>query len=397
LPWDIQAPAVFRILVNGTALEDDIKRKIMSVTWRDASVGADSIEITMRDPSLKTVDQRVFAEGNEVDLFLGYGNRLQFVGRGQVWEPPSVSASERAQPQVTVTALGAARRMMEASKKKKGRSFGKSALELNIVERIAGDYSFAVQGEQPGNDRKTFKRSGMSDWEYLQKMAFYAGYRLWVEWIPSKSGGRWTVVFKPPGRGPTRPRNARASNYRFVWGLDYAEIANRLLSWDVTYSAEAGASSIEVLRFDRKTHNYAVLVANLEQAGIKWSFHGPSGMELIQEEIKTGSRVVFTAFGKQIHVVRDKPFKSDKEALEYAKSWLRKRALSFILLRGTVPGLPDLKKYTTHKLEGLPSRLAGDYEILDIETTWAAGGTMRTTFSAQRAEDVGLDMADFRA
>jgi len=403
--WDVQLPPSFSLDVNGTRIQDDVGRMVKSIRYTDATDGADVLELTLDDPTLWLVDSKIFAEGNVVDLFLGYGHVNRFVGRVLIWEPPRASAPRNGRPSTTVIGHSATRWLMESSKKKKGRRIGSAETRTSAANReadqetvgiIAWDYGFKAQADRTQQKRKAIKRKGKSDWQLLKDMARLNGFRVWCEWIPENLAGQWNLCFLKPGNQPRRPRDLRPGQYEFFWGVDETTQNNRLLDWSASFSTQAGASEVEVLRYDRKTYSYARYIARLEQKGRSHLFYGPKGNELSKEEITTGSRVLFTAFGRQLHVIRDRPFANDAEALEYARSWLGRNSLSFIHLQGTVPGLPDLRKYTKQKITGVPARLAGEYEFFDIVHELNEGSGYTCRFSARRAEDIGLDMSAFR-
>jgi len=62
------------IIVNGVEWEEDIE-------------GADALTLTLNNPDFSLADSRLFAEGNSVDLFMGYDGRPSFfMGRGIIVE-----------------------------------------------------------------------------------------------------------------------------------------------------------------------------------------------------------------------------------------------------------------------------------------------------------------------
>ena len=405
--WDVQGVPTFALKVNGTRVESDYARLIEQVTYRSSHDTADSIGLTIKDPTLRLVDAKVFAEGNILDLWMGYGHQNFYMGRGIIWEPPQGAAPEGGDATIRITAHSAARWMMEQGQKKGGRRFGgyrDRRHDKEIVEALAWDYGFKAQAAATEQKRKAFKAKGKSDWEFVRRMAFLDGFRVWVEWIPEGwivnntevSSGQWNLCFLPPGQQPKRPRFMRPKEYEFVWGPNISQRDNRLLDYSWSFAAGAGASEVEVLRFDRRTYNYAKYIAQLNETGKPTTFHGPDATVLDTEKITTGSRVLFTTFGRQVHVIRDKPFQNEKEALEFAKSYLARIATSFIHLQGRAPGLPDVRKYTHHTFRGLPNRIAGQYEFMDVEHTMSRTGGYTMRFSGRRAPEDTLGMSAFR-
>lgn len=403
--WDVQGTPTFTVKVNGTRINQDMARMIEAVSCKYSHDAADSISLTIKDPELRFADEKVFAEGNFIDLWMGYNHRNHYMGRGIFFEPPGGSAPASGDCQINVTAHSAARRMMEHGKKKGGRRFGgyrDRRHDKEIIELLAKDYGFKPQAVETIQKRKGFKAQGMSDWEFARRLANFDGYRVWVEWIPENltadnrgdvSQGQWNLCFLPPGLQPWRPSPLEPKSYEFVWGTTIPKRGNRLLDFSWSFAAGGGASEVEVLRFDRKTYNYARYIARLDTEGKPYVFHGPDARELIKDEIKTGARVVATVFGKQVHVIRDKPFANEQEALDFAKTFLERISTSFVHLEGTIPGLPDVRKYSRQKFKGIPARLKGEYELMDVEHTMSRTGGYMIRFSGRRAPEGLLDMS----
>jgi len=403
--WDVQGTPTFALKVNNIRINQDMARLIESVSCQYSNDAADSISLTIKDPELRFVDEKVFAEGNVIDLWMGYDHRNHYMGRGIFFEPPSGSAPGSGDCQIHVVAHSAARRMMEHGKKKGGRRFGGYSDRLHdkeIVDTLARDYAFKPATVATIQKRKSFKSQGMSDWEFVRRLAHLNGYRVWVEWIPENlttdnrgdiNQGQWNLCFLPPGLQPWRPRHLEPKGYEFVWGTTIPKRGNRLLDFSWSFASGGGASEVEVLRFDRKTYNYARYIAQLDVEGKPYVFSGPDARELIKDEIKTGARVVASVFGKQVHIIRDKPFASEQEATEFAKTYLERIATSFVHLQGTLPGLPDVRKYSRHTFKGIPARLKGEYEFMDVEHTMSRSSGYMIRFSARRAPEGLLDMS----
>jgi len=403
MPWDVQLPPVYRIEVDGTAVNEDFRRMFQGVTWTQTAGAADRIEFTIQDPDLLITAQRIFAEGNTIDLWIGYGRPTVYVGRGEIWEPPGVRAGRNGVPTIEVVGYGRVRRLVQ-SKQHLGRRFG-GQTDHAIVESLALEYDMVPDIDPVPGDvgkRKGFRRKGMSDWDYLQKLSILRGRRLWIDYDPQvetllgRTGvspgerGSWVLHWKAYGKTPTVPEGYGANRYRFNYGQQAIKNGNQILDFSIDFAAAGGTTRVEVLRFDRRTYDYPKYVSELEQADQPWVWYGNEAEELIDVEITQGARVVFTAFGRQFHVFRRQPFKSSKQALEFTEKWLQQQSSAFLLLNATVVGIPDLRMWTQHEFQGLTTRFSGNYELTSVKQVMGAAGY--TTAVGARRTPLGNDM-----
>ena len=77
---DMLAPA-YKLVVAGTTLREDVTRHVLALAYEEGADLAPEASITVANPRMRVLDAKVLAEGNAVELWIGYGKRLVGVGR----------------------------------------------------------------------------------------------------------------------------------------------------------------------------------------------------------------------------------------------------------------------------------------------------------------------------
>jgi hypothetical protein len=208
------------------------------------------------------------------------------------------------------------------------------------------------------------QKADQTDWDFLQTLAKINDFDLWVDFQRSNDpanpieGGSYTVHFK-------KKREAgEEAGYLFSYGGEDSSI----ISASPEFSIKDKPTGVEVLHYDTATRKIkATVIENTEKTEIM-RIDGPKvGPHRLRakEEIISGARVRFTAFGRSITAIADKPFYSKNDALNFVNKFLKDNERDFILMKMTVVGVPSLRSRQVHAIEGLSSRLDGFYKILN--------------------------------
>lgn len=365
------------------------------------------------------IDSKAFSEGNYVDLYLGYGNNLEFVDRVEIvkWMP---TFPESGPATFTIKGYDGRHRMMIANeaKKKEGigkavagpkgrktrkrgkggkfvaagdrrKTFYKNSPDEVIVKQIADKYGFGVETDSTevkkkavigagGKTQQVIRTRGqapdMSDWEFLRKLAEINRFDLWVDWSQDKE--QWVIHFK-------KKIDAGQAMYCFTYNGEDGS----LISAEPDFSIKEQATAVEVLYYDRKKRSVEHTVVSEEKPGEDVSLAGgrvAPGQLQAKTTISPGAMVRFSAFGQTIEAFADRPFSSAKDASSFVQAWLKERERDFLIMQGKVVGVQSLRCRQIHELAGLGARLDGFYRFTNVKHTQQPGQVYVCEFVAHK-------------
>lgn len=382
---DLRAPA-FAVYVNGTELKEDVTSKIVEVEFEHTLDMASSLKLVVDNIGNAFTDSPVFAPGNEVELHLGYGNEVGFVGRGEIVRHlPSFPQQDA--PTLAIQGYDRSWRMMQQELEIKG---GAAERPTKAKEESGEVYDttlgtvvrgvFRKHGIEPDVDElmafrpmKFTRKKGTTDYQLLRALANLQNADFFVEYDlagalrgtaapvarPNTAGtsgggsGKWMGRFLKPGK------TAQEKTYAFRYGTGED---GTLLSVDLEFGLPDTPSEVQVWVYDRGKAEWVPVTVEEKKAGKPEAYSPgtfvPGGEEA--PEITSMTELRLAAAGHSVEVVTRK-FRDPAEALEFAKDWLQKRKDSFVTAKGVLPGVESLRAGQTHSLEGLGMRYSGDY------------------------------------
>jgi phage protein D len=97
-----------------------------------------------------------------------------------------------------------------------------------------------------------------------------------------------------------------------------------------------------------------------------------------------GAAVRFRAAGRVLEAFNNKPFRSKKEAQQFAEAWLKEREREVIVMQGKVIGIPTLRARQVHQIDGLGARLDGFYRFTNTKHVMKGSGLYVVEFVAHK-------------
>ena len=220
----------FALRVGDTELEAGIRALVESVEYESADGIADVAKIVAKNPNFILSDRTVFAPGNEVSIFMGYGGELSHIGRVRIYKVrPTFPQAEM--PTIEITGYtrdhemmhnsppqaapqgraGGRRRGARRAQSQSGRRF-RNLKYSEAVEQRAADYNFNTDiVPTPEAPTDFIQKAGMSDYDFVNGLANLTGFLFWVD---GDENGEWTLHFKDPER-----LNEQETRYRFEYNL----------------------------------------------------------------------------------------------------------------------------------------------------------------------------------
>jgi phage protein D len=390
---------------NATQLWSAIRPLIASVTFEDDEEVSSQIEIKVINQAETSpgqpvnwravIDSKAFTEGNDLDLFMGYGGERVFMDRCRIvkWLPIFEPTGPT---EFTIRAHDGRHQMQlgnqfkSGQKKKKRKTFYTRQSDDQIVKQIAKKYGYGADTDTPKVKKKAVKGAGgkvqhvfptrvqggeQTDWDFLRKLADINRFDLWVSYDRKKN--QHVVNFK-------ERQDIGKPEYKFVYNGEDGS----LISAQPDFSIQEQPTDVEVLHYDRKTRKIERTVVSEKNKGEKVALSdsrvGPGQLQAKKSLIQ-GAAVRFRAGGQVLEAFNSKPFRSKKEAQQFVEAWLRERERDMVVMQGKVVGIPTLRSRQVHQLEGLGARLDGFYRFSNTKHVQAPGsGIYVVEFTAHK-------------
>ena len=387
------APA-FALYVEDILLREDITRDIVSVEVEDTVDVAGMITIEVANASHRYTDARLFGPGNEVEVHMGYGTALGFVGRGEfVRHNPRFPRAEF--PTLSIKAYDRSHRMMRQelelqgeksstprkAKKESGQPF--DAPLGNVVKFLLRKYAIAaiVDPAIASKPVKFIQKKGTSDYEILRALANVEDCEFWVSFDPKLK--LWVGNFrKIPRNGETR----QDKTYTFRYG-DGAR--STLLDFDPEFALPAAVSEVQAWVWNPKAKEWALVNVEETKAGKSPKFSAATAADPkappggTADPLDSMTRVKIAANGHSV-VVLTRPFRDQAEAAAYVKGWIERHKDAFVVARGTIPGIETIRAGQVHRFEGVGVRYSGDYYLSTVRHKWTPGDGYLCEFAARK-------------
>ncbi len=410
--------AAVRPLIAGVSYEEDEEMatlfELTIVNQPDAMAG--------RPIDWKAViDCKAFQEGNAIDLFMGYGQNQNYMGRVEIvkWLP-------RGGEQGTGTfmikgydgrhrmTVGNQYKLKKPKEERVGTKGGKRGRKKShgtkgqpqkqrhvfsgltddqIVRKVAAKYGYVADCDTPekglqtkatGGKKGLIKGGGTAiekgakakrttaipnrvqlsdqkDWEFLQRLAEINRFDLWVDYDLIEK--QWVVHFK-------KRQTAGNAEYTFCYnGYD-----GSLIEWESEFAVTEQTNSVEVVYFDRakKQIQLTSIEDTTREEDVNLQTATPGNFS-VKTSVGTGARVRFTAFGQSLEAISQKPFRSRKEAEAFVSSWLTERERDFLILKAKVIGIESLRPRQIHEFVGMSTRCDGLYRLTQVKHVMTGG------------------------
>jgi len=378
---DYMAPS-FAIFVEGNELREDVTGDVISCTFEHSANMASMLSVVINNNDHKYTDNVVWSPGNEVELHLGYGTEVNFVGRGEIIRHLPNFPADGA-PQLQIKAYDRSWRMMQQELKITGGAAKrpkKSGQDRNprwegtidfIVGLLAEKYGMVadVDPDLASIEPDPFEQPrGTSDYKILRALANIYGADFRVEYEPSGVPffpGEWTVRFLKPGKA------AQDQVYTFV----YADGDNStLLSVDLDFGMPSTPSELQVYVFDRATKDWVPVTEEETEEDPPQEFNPATFVPGVPNDappIESMTRFRLGVGGHGVEVLTRR-FPDAASAAQYLKNWFQQRKDHFVIARARVPGITSLRSGQTHTFDGLGNRYSGDYYFSTVKHHWDA-------------------------
>jgi phage protein D len=370
---DYVAPR-YLITVEGTKLQADVTDYIDEVAYEEGEDVASKISLDVSNPGFLFLDAKVFAEGNAIDLWMGYAAKpLEFMNRCFVMKP-NATFPRSGMPKIKVIAHDVSRKLMDAEeggKKDRGKTYAKKR-DSEIAAAIFKEIEVAPFVVQTKGLKTRTRKKGTTRWAFLRRLARINGYVVNIRYDVQR---KVHVGFFGPKDGEKQD-----DTFKFSYGTGEADAT--LLEFTPDVSLPSQSTKLEVAYTDpktRKTHRVEIEVKRKKAEKTKFT-----DTRKLKKPISNGPSVTLTVFGQSEEVVADRPFASVKDAKRWAAAWWLRRQEEFSFGRGVVLGVNKLRKWQIHELKGLGNRLSGDWQFTSVTHRQSGRALYEVEFTATK-------------
>lgn len=421
---DTMAPD-FSLKIENRRLEGSVRDLIQSVEYESCDGMADVMKITINDTFDKSArlpirDSKLFMPGNNVALFLGYGPKLRHVGSAVIRRVRPIFPANSA-PTMEIVAYTADSLMMatgpealkETKKLKKGGTRIKNSKAgrrwtdakysdgvLDCCQAYGFDEDIDVTPEPP---TEFIQKANMSDYDFIKGLSNLTGFIFWVD---GDSTMGWTLHFKDPSK--LRQADLQERQYTFKYGDDDY---STLLTFEPELAIQEAVTKLLVqtkdpisgrilqakieeenddspdtkvdpgnVNPDNRTNDGDVVDKSLDQRSkLDLKGNGLTGPLTTASDIK----LFIDEFSFDVRANRR--FRNEAELASWAAQWFRRNRENFLLSRGSLIGIEDLRARQTHKMAGLGTAWDGLYyftrvrHILNVSSGYTCDFNARKT------------------
>ncbi len=370
----------YAIRVNGEEVDAGIRRLVEEVYYESVDGMADKLQLRISNPDFKISDSLLFQPGNEVDMFVGYRNRMEHVGRAKIYKTrPHFPEGEEAST-VEVIAYTRDHEMMknepeagdstseenDSGRRDDGRRFTNSKYSDAIRKRALA-YGFTLDiDDSPDEPSDFIQKAGMSDYEFCVGLANAIGYYFWVD---GDEDGIWTLHFKEVQTATQEKR------YEFQYNVGPM---STLLAFHPEFLITESVARIratytdpetgEPVSIDVKETDELVAPVTIFPTG------GDPSNEVMESEIPSSSAIQLVIGDYSFEEITDVAFTSEEELRAWVSQWFRRQRENFILCRGKTIGVEDLRARQIHKCTGVGTTYSGAYYFSRVKHLYTMDG-----------------------
>lgn len=360
---DTSAPN-YDLEIDGTFIGDGVRQMIQKVEYESADGMADVARIHCVNPEFALTDAKTFAPGNEMSLYMGYGQALKHIGR-VIIAKQRPEFPEEGMPKLVVIGYTKDHKMMDNAPEKSKAAAGKHGrIHKNkkyseAVEEIAQSQYYKMTPDvdaTPESPLEFVHKVGLKDFDFIQGLSNITGFIFWVD---ADSSGEWKLHFKDPEK-----LNEQEKKRKFYYNLGDM---SSLLSFKPELLIRDLETKIKVQAKNTKT-------GKLIEFEVEESNDGSPDVQAkgnvtgkLDKGYTTASDIKLFIGDFSFDLVGNRKFKDAADAQSWAKQWFRRNREQFILASGRTIGVEDLMARQTHALEGLGIAYDGDYYFTKVK------------------------------
>jgi len=339
------------LTVDGKPLAADLYPRVALVRVEESVQLPDFFAVHFDDPHFELFDKGTFTLGTRMEIAFRAEGDPVVVTSGEV-TAVVVEPGQAGRHELVLTGFDLTHRM---TREPKSRSFQR-VTDADIASRIAGEYGLDPDVDGTGAAHDYVLQAGETDYAFLRRRAARIGFNVWVT-------DRKFFFKKTPRSSVTPPK------------LRYGQ---NLSTFKVRFSAAERCDEVQIRGWDQLGKQALTGKATETDPGTD----APAAQEM--------DAAAKRAFGRVKRSAGQFPVTDQAQADALASSLLLRASGEEVVLRGEAAGDPNISAGAKVHIEGVGSRLTGDYRVTGVEHTYGAGRNYVTRFVCGGKEPGGL-------
>ncbi|BFU44280.1 VgrG-related protein [Krasilnikovia sp. MM14-A1004] len=339
------------LTVDGRPLAPDLYPRVALVRVEESVHLPDYFAVHFDDPHFELFDRGTFTLGTKLDIAFRAEGDPVVVTSGEI-TAVVVEPGASGRHELVLSGFDLTHRM---AREPKSRSFQR-VTDADIASRIAGEYGLDPDVDATGSVHDYVLQAGETDYAFLRRRAARIGYDVWVT--------ERKFSFKRSPRSTVTPPKLR--------------FGQNLSRFTVRFSAAERSDEVQIRGWDSLGKQAIAGRADQPDPGTD----APAADEL------TGA--ARRAFGRVKRNAGQFPVTDQAEADKLAAALLLRASGEEVVLRGEAAGDPNIAAGAKVHIEGVGSRLTGNYRVTGVEHTYGAGRPYVTRFVCGGKEPGGI-------
>jgi len=383
----------YKVVIQGVTPQEDVTSLITSVKYEDNAWIADIIELEVNlSPNLEVdpgvligkefgplLDSKLFAEGNFIDLYMGYGNDLVFMQRCRIqkWLP---DFPEGDQPKLTIKAFGLESELSSevSDSDKEYKSFSKlsgSQMVERLIQWLAKRLGIGIiaEVESTAGVKTQALEKGKNPMDLIQELCKQYGFDFYIDYDLDRAS---YVAHFHPRRVQTGPK--------YVFWYNHGDVTT-LLSFNPSFTTSDTITDMEVVAWDKKKEQPIRYRITKKEKGVDVKVvPGLSADDMkIEDAIGNAAETKYSASGEMV-VTINTSFTSLDQVKAFAEAQMKSAGENMITAKGRIIGAEVIRSKQTHLIKGVGTRLSGDYMFDIVRHTMDPEGGYITEFDCRK-------------
>jgi len=394
MAYDDLAPN-YVLEIAGQELKSDITQFISQLEFESADGIVDKATITAMNPDSILSSANVFAPGNEMDIYFGYGpgGGTHFVGR-VVLMTPRVSFPQDAPSTIKVVGYtrdyfmkdqrpvpkNATTKWLAGRKQTKQGPVRKNVSIRKVIEDKCLPYRFYRDVDDvPLPSGSVMQPARMSDYELVQGLANRTGFLFWVDYDLKKK--IWVLHFRDP------LSNLRVQDKEYTFHHNLGD-KSTLLSFEPEQLFQEHYTTFTVQTTNRKRYSAdfgkLMISTQTEVLGVEEDLAYTGAVEEMDKDLGSAETVRIFIGDYSFAMRTNVEFYSESALEFYASQWFRRMREQFIVGEGRVIGWETLMARQVHRLAGLGVPYDGRYYFSRVNHKFSRDEGYHCEFSARK-------------
>ncbi|GIE94783.1 VgrG-related protein [Paractinoplanes rishiriensis] len=329
------------LTVDGGPLAPELYPQLALVRVEESVQLPDYFALYFDDPHFELFDKGTFSIGTRVEIAFRAEGDPVVVTTGEI-TAISIEPGASGRHELVLAGFDLTHRMARVAK---SRSFQR-VTDADIASRIAGEYGLDAEVDATGSAHDYVLQAGETDYAFLRRRAARIGFDVWVN--------EKTFFFKKAPKAAITPPK-----------LTYGKNLSR---FTVRFSAAERGDEVEIRGWDQLGKTAITGRADQAEPGTD----APAAQEFTDAARR--------AFGRVKRNAGQFPVTDQAEADALAASLLLRASGEEVVLRGEAAGDPLIAAGAKVRIEGIGSRMTGDYRVTGVEHTYGATKPYLTKF-----------------